>query len=557
MRPNPDRHYIFDSVAAGINRRRLWPALAIALAYSVFAACAGRAQNMSAESGAPIIPIIDSVIIETENVFDLSEPKYDNFLFRLANKTHIVTRHPVIRRELLLGKGDPFDTALVNESLRNLRGLPFLFKTEIELVRGEAGENIMAVTTSDKWTTTGGISYHRTGGRNDIQFSLEENNFLGYGVFLSNEFTILDRDRNFYQGELADRRFLGHNIAVNLLYSDNPRAGQVAAAVARPYYSLKQKWSLEARFSNLRRRLDYYVNEELAAQDRFAENRLQLLVSYRFGPNHWKFYFIPIYEYLDLKSRGFGLYIPEAAPNLPQPTEDSLVHFFKCTVRAHQVKFAVYNRLNRFHKPEDVNLGLDARFDYGRAFGHAIKETLYHYLSYWSQFNASLGSGLFQVGLYQRQWIRNRARIREDINCFFKFYSRYHNNHTFVVGGRFYSIHLDDKSYTLYLDEDNGLRGYPVYIFNGEDRLIINLENRFFSDLEILSIGIGGAAFADIGNIWARDGRPTLDGTHYSFGAGLRFGISRSTSGEVIRLDLAYAPKRKTWQISVGTGQFF
>jgi hypothetical protein len=536
---------------------RLWPVIVFSLAPSALLAAPSNAGEIENGIESPIIPIIDSVIIETENVFDLSIPSYDNFLFRLANKTHIVTRHSVIRRELLLGKGDAFDTSLVNESIRNLRSLPFLFKTEIELKRGEAGENIMVVSTSDKWTTTAGISYHRTGGRNDLQFSLEENNFLGYGVFLSNQYTILDRDRNFYQVEMTDRRFLGNNISVGAFYSDNPQAGQIMTAVARPYYSLKQRWSGEIRYSNLRRRLDYYVSEILVAQDRFVEDRLKLEFSYRFGPNHWKYYLIPIYEYLDLEAKGLNLYDPEAASNLPPPTQDSLVHFFKYTFRAHQVKFAVYNRLNRFQKPEDVNLGLDARLNYGHAFGPGLNEILYHYFSYWGQFNGSLGSNLFQIGFFQRQWVKDRARIREDINGYFKWYSRYHNNHTLVVGGAFYSIHLSDKSYTLYLDEDNGLRGYPAYIFNGEDRLIINIENRYFSDLEILSIGIGGAAFADIGNIWARDGRPTMENTHYSFGAGLRFGISRSTSGEVIRFDLAYAPKRKTWQISVGTGQFF
>jgi hypothetical protein len=122
---------------------------------------------------------------------------------------------------------------------------------------------------------------------------------------------------------------------------------------------------------------------------------------------------------------------------------------------------------------------------------------------------------------------------------------------------QYLSNRLEDYSYTLYLDEDHGLRGYPAYAFNGEDRLVVNIENRLFSNLEILSVGIGGVAFADIGSIWSRESDPKLNDLQTAFGAGLRFGVSRSTQGEVVRIDLAYAPNRGAWQISFGTGQYF
>ena len=107
------------------------------------------------------------------------------------------------------------------------------------------------------------------------------------------------------------------------------------------------------------------------------------------------------------------------------------------------------------------------------------------------------------------------------------------------------------------MDEDNGLRGYPIYFKNGEKRVLINIENRVFSNLEILSVGLGGVVFADIGNIWSRDQSFNFENNNFAFGLGLRFGITRSTEAEIIRLDAAYAPDIKDWQISFGTGQFF
>ncbi len=519
-----------------------------------------RGDNLAstAESNPPVSgQIIDSVEIGAENVFDLTEPRYNNFLFRLANKTHIVTRKSVIRRELLLGPGDIFDTALVNESIRNLRRLPYLFKTDITMKEGDRGENIMVVNTSDKWTIVGGLSFHRTGGRDDLQIGLEENNLLGQGIFLSNDYMILENDRDFYQIELSEKRFMGKGLALGFFYSDNPRAGQISMFLGRPFYSLSQNFSGEIRFLRLNNRLDYYPSGSLAAQDRYRKRRLQLTMAYRNGPCHVKYRITTKYEYSDLESTGLNVYDSTAFTILPTASDDSLFHYFQGSLRIRQIKYVVFNRLNRFHKVEDVNLGLDAQVSYGQAQQPGFHGPVYHYMAYWPQYTVAFNRQLLIFGIHHEVWYSGSSCLREKVNLYFKGYSQVNYNNTIALGVRFHSHRLRDKYFTLYLDEDNGLRGYPAYLYNGEDRLIINIENRFFSDLEIFSVGVGGAVFADIGSIWARDSRLTLSETRSAVGMGLRFGISRSTQGEVLRVDLAYAVDRKSWQLSVGTGQFF
>jgi len=502
-------------------------------------------------------PIIDSVEVRAENVFDLNQPQYDNFLFRLANHLHVVTQPAVVRRELLLGKGDRYDTALVNESIRNLRQLPFLLKTDIFLEKGAGGENILVVNTSDKWTTVGGFSLHRTGGRNDLQIGIEENNLLGYGISLANDYFVLEDDRNYYQTEWSDNRFLGKKLALDLFYSDNPRAGITSILFGRPYYNLRQKWGVEILYSTLRRRLDYYLAEDLAAQERSLRTRFYVKTSYRIGPDNIKYYFVPTYQYVDLNPLSLKIYDPSAAPQLPPPTEDSVVHSIHFMFRVEQINYAVYDRLNRFHKSEDVNLGFDARISYGRNSSNDFNGVLYHYFSYWPQYTLAFRSLLVVMGIYHQEWFDDGRRLRRDLNCYLKGYCQYHPNHTLAVGTQYISNRLENRSFTLYLDEDHGLRGYPAFIFNGEDRLVINMEDRIFTDLEILSVGIGGVVFADIGNIWSRNSAPSWRETKAAVGAGFRFGISRSTKGEVVRIDFAYAPERGRWQISIGTGQFF
>jgi hypothetical protein len=363
--------------------------------YLFIIASAGAAESGQSEVGDTVqseLQLIDSVKIVTEDVFDLTQPQYDNILFRLANSVHVVTRPSVIRRELLLDKGDYFDTATVNESIRNLRRLPYLLKTDILMEKGRNGENIMVVNTSDKWTTVTGLSFNRTGGRTDIQMTLEENNLLGYGVFISGDYWIVEDDRDFSQFEIADSRFWGGNFSVDFFYSDNPRAGQSSILLGRPFYNLNQKWGGDIRFTQLRRRFDYYTSEQLSARERTLSDKLQVKISHRIGPSYIKYHITSEYRYTDLESLGQTIYDSSIVAFLPPPSQDSLINYFQITARVEQINYAVFKRLNRFHKPEDINLGLDSRIAYGRAFHAGLDGTMYQFFSLWPQYSLAFKS---------------------------------------------------------------------------------------------------------------------------------------------------------------------
>ena len=60
------------------------------------------------------------------NVFDKELENGGNFIYRLANKFHVVTKERIIRQELLFKKGDLFDSEYLEQSIRNIRTLPFI-----------------------------------------------------------------------------------------------------------------------------------------------------------------------------------------------------------------------------------------------------------------------------------------------------------------------------------------------------------------------------------------------------------------------------------------------
>jgi len=540
----------------GKTLRNFRPFLFLAIAFLAF--LSGRAGAAPpADSAGNMPPVIDSIDIRNGNVFDLSDPRQNNLLFRLADKTHIATRKSIIRRELLVNEGDIYDSALVNESVRNLRRLPYLLYVGIHLETGPHGEHILVVETTDKWSAYPRLSYMRSGGRNDIRIGIKESNFLGRGIEMGHRYYILDKDRDYYLTEFSDDRVLSYNYSLYLLYSDNPEAGQVTGILGKRYYTLDQKWGGQLAYTHLRRRIDYYVAQYLSAQERYNRDHFSLQVSYRTGGNHLKYHFTPIYEYTKLRPRGRNIYVAGVDSLLPQRAQDTISNYFSFTFRVQQINYAVFRRINRFHKPEDINLGWDVQATAGAAYEPGFRRSLYQYYAAWPQYTFSIGPTLCYAGVRGEQWYSAGERIRRDINSYFIFYGQFHRKNTLAIRASYRSVHLREESYTLYLDEDYGVRGYPAYSFNGEDRMLLTIENRYFSGLEILTIGLGAAAFVDIGNIWARSSSPTLRDTRYSFGAGLRFGVSRSTNAEVVRFDLAYAPERGKWEISVGTGQYF
>jgi hypothetical protein len=68
--------------------------------------------------------VIGRIEIRNENIFDLSNPKDDNWLFRLADRLHPVTRQGTIREQLLFHPGDRYSRHLLEESARIQRAKP-------------------------------------------------------------------------------------------------------------------------------------------------------------------------------------------------------------------------------------------------------------------------------------------------------------------------------------------------------------------------------------------------------------------------------------------------
>ena len=81
---------------------------------------------------------------------DIFDPDERGFIARAANALHIQTRAVTIRRELLFGAGQPYDSALVAESERNLRALGVFRRVAIDTDAHAPGQLEWQVYGCDK-----------------------------------------------------------------------------------------------------------------------------------------------------------------------------------------------------------------------------------------------------------------------------------------------------------------------------------------------------------------------------------------------------------------------
>ena len=124
-------------------------------------------------------PLVQAIVIERADIFD--DQELTKWYARVANGLHIMTRESVIRREILFRAGEPYDSALVAETERNLRGLGLFRRVTIDSIRSDSGL-IVRVRARDSWTTQADVSISSGGGEVAYRVNLTEKNFKIHGM---------------------------------------------------------------------------------------------------------------------------------------------------------------------------------------------------------------------------------------------------------------------------------------------------------------------------------------------------------------------------------------
>ena len=481
---------------------------------------------------------IGEVIVVADTIFDTANPKEDRWLFRTANRLHIVTRESVIRRSLLFSPGEPLSVRVIEETERLLRSNRYLYDVSIRPVAVRDGVVDIEVRTRDTWSLDPGLSAGRSGGATTGGFKLREYNILGTGTSIALG-RAKDVDRTSTEFEFSNQRAFGTWASFSYQHATSNDGGRNAVSLVRPFYELDARWSAGA--SALRDdRIDSVYNAgEVVGQYRRAERRSEVFGGWSAGlRDGW------VQRYSLGLRRLDDVYAPEpgrpAPPNLP--ASETLVLPF---VRYELIEDRFEREVNRnlIGRPEFFALGLAATLELGRASSGLGSDR-----SPWL-YSASVGRG-FEPGPEQRLMLQGLATgqfdagrtQRQRLGMQAQYYLPQGKRWLFYAAGSVDRLTRPELPDTLLLGADNGLRGYPLRYQGGTRRALFTVEERFYTDLYVWQLfRVGGAAFFDAGRAWGGDNVNTVNpGWLRNAGVGLRIVSVRSAFSNVLHVDLAF-----------------
>jgi hypothetical protein len=504
--------------------------------------------------------IIGRVELRVLDVFDATRDAKSRLPYRIANRLHVNTRPTVIERELLFESGDPFDARTLEESERHLRAQTGIYDACIAPLRVYGGTVDVLVVTRDVWTLAVGGGFGRSGQANTVQFGLEDANFLGTGRLVDLKYTD-DPDRTERRFRYQDPALFGTRAELAVKLAERSDGYRYTIDAVRPFFSFDTRWSAGTRWVSDESRVKLYskgvVTDHFMMDQTFLEVRGGLSGGFDGTAAH-RFLTGFTWDQREF-SDDPGFLLPDARsihrpvprqlldrlpPMLAAPPARRTVAYPWIGYQWVEDGFVERHNMNRLARTEDWNLGnqLSLRAGWSSPSWGADSSQAVAALD-WSRGIATpgerhvvlldaYGGGRFGNGPPEN--LIGGARVRHYFSSF--------GRHQLWTSVALDAARNLDPENQLLLGGDNGLRGYPLRYRDGDRRALATIEQRFYTNLEVLKLfHVGAAVFVDAGRAWYSGARPDDAGEILrDVGVGLRLGSSRSSKGTMIHLDVAF-----------------
>jgi len=514
----------------------------------------------STAGAAPGQPVhIGEIRVESQNVFSSSEAA-KGWFYRLANSIHIRTREKFLRQQLLFHEGDILDVAVLAETERNLRSLPFIKSASVTASVPRNGIADVLVITQDAWTTQPGGSFGSKGGRTTYSVELQETDFLGTGRSIAVSYEH-GAERNSRSLEISDPYLFHPFWRGRLFLASNSDGRQRDIEIRRPFYSFTTPWSASGELAELASTEKIYLDGRV--ESTFRAVRRERSIEYGRAIRASETHAVRLSAGFDSIDSEFSASERKPSPILPDRRE------FRYLYAAYESvgnDFVTMNHVNQGSRYEDFNLAprLFVKGGYSPAFLGAPRNS--------GSLEVGTSGGVsFDEGSFAQAEVFLESRVgggldNTIVSGFFGYVNKYQmlgTDQTFVAriqADR--GWHLDaDRQFAA--DGATGMRGYRLHAMTGNRRALLNLEDRWDSRREVLQlVSPGAVVFLDAGTAVA-DSRPMRwTDVRVDAGVGLRFGIARAGRNNIIRIDLAYAfnadpAGRKGFLVSFSSSQAF
>ncbi len=482
--------------------------------------------------------VIGDIRFDRSNIFDLSNPAEDKWLYRWANRLHVVTREKVIRKQLLFRSGEPYSTREVEESARILRRNQYIYDAAIEPIAYEDGVVDLAVKTRDVWTLMPDVSVSRSGGENRSKLGIQESNLLGRGQFVSlsrNE----DVDRTQRSFEFADAHLGRSWVAASLKIADNSDGKLHRFAAVRPFYALDARWSAGAAWLDNEFRSTLYVLGEEAAEYQQQREYWSAFAGWSAGvENGW----VRRWTVGFVRDRNRFAPVPDGALPAVIPADRELAYPY-IGIEVLEDDFETSRNRDHIGRTEDFFLGtrFSARLGWSdEAFG-ADRDALVYMTSFGRGFG-SLGKTALLLGATLDGRLESGRAKNALLTASARYYRTQSEKRVFFATLSATAGHALDLDKPVQIGGDSGLRGYPLRYQSGDSKLLLTVEQRYVTDWYPFRLArIGAAVFADVGRVWGDD---PLAGRRFGWladvGFGLRLSPTRSSGDKMVHVDIAF-----------------
>jgi hypothetical protein len=531
---------------------------------------------------APSGKLVGAIRVVNLDVFQPS----DGRLLQWFNHFHRTTREEHIRRESLLLPGMPYDAALVDETMRNLRNRNSYSTNDPPLSSIVAMVPIQAATpgtvdalmvTRDVWSLRFNTNYNfELFALNlpTLSASLSENNLFGWRKQAAIAF-IMDQGEMWLGPNYLDPNVLGSRLRLTAAFYEiwARKIGELAAGpregssswlrLEYPFYALAQRWGSFVDGSYTTNVFRIISNNELthfdsssgaptcASPGSAGDSGAACAYRLRYGgltsgltrsfPRSWLIQRVTV-------GNLFGLVRPSFLPDFPSDPllRQSFAHtYFGPSDRfsalyaqydAFTPTYRTYHNLDTFDLGEDQRLGPSLTLRFGRA------STLLDSEQDFFLFKAEAHLDLGLLGGFQHLGVSWQGRdysdgMRDELTKGQLYaatpvlWRRFRVVASAAAGFVTDNIHLD----YVFVGGLEGLRGYPVNVFYGYDYYLAHMELRTLA-VSLSSLRLGGLVFADAGH--AANSVQGLD-LYGDAGIGLRMLIPQ-LNAQVLRCDWAF-----------------
>ena len=491
------------------------------------------------------LPIVRSIVIKGEPVFDPSRETLGDQILNGMNRLHWQTRDSVIKQQLLFAMGTRVSPSVLAESARLLRSRPYLMEASIKVRNPCESEVDVEVTTRDAWSLTPRLALNRSGGNSKTGFGVREKNVLGLGIQVEFK-TVKNLDRQGQQFELSTKHLFNTRVQSSVYFENNDDGDVRALAIGQPFYALdtRKSWGLEV--SDISEKIGVYQFGErvrLTQRVRAAGSIFYgISKGLKAGRSHRVTFGLSYEDQEVLLASAKNLDVGE------MQTRKLVAPFVQWSSVSDQ--FLNARNFDLIGFTEDIETGLvhNLRLAISPSALGGDQDRL--------QASASVGMAVFasQKGLLR--WDVSLSGIRDleanetqDIVFAAGIRGLFKPN---VGAGYHASLYFDVArnvmtGQQLFLGGETGARGYIDRVQAGDRRLRLRLERRQYLDRNLFGLmNLGWLVFADVGRAWTPDdvaghrGQSLMD-----VGLGLRLAPTKAERGKMIHLDFAVPLKNR------------